>query len=109
MRLRNPRPHPPFGHLPPQAGEGEPERPGESLMSLSELQAPIPDCAKDLRLNLDSVLREPGAPGLSAKQIALASLASAIASRHETLVAAIAVEAAKHASPQELNGARTAA
>ena len=78
-------------------------------MSLSELKLQIPDYAKDLRLNLDSVLGETGAPGLSAKQIGLVALASAIAARHEPLVAAIAAEAARHAGPQELNGARTAA
>jgi lipoyl-dependent peroxiredoxin subunit D len=78
-------------------------------MSLSEIKSAIPDYAKDLRLNLDSVLSENGAPGLSNKQIALVALASAIASRHEPLVAAIAGEAATHASTQELNGARTAA
>lgn len=78
-------------------------------MSLSEIKAATPDYAKDLRLNLDSVLSETGAPGLSAKQIGLVALASAIASRHEPLVAAIAAEAAKHANAAELDGARTAA
>jgi alkyl hydroperoxide reductase subunit D len=78
-------------------------------MSLSELKSQIPDYAKDLRLNLDSVLGESGAAGLTAKQIGLIALASAIAARHEPLTAAIAAEAAKHASAQELNGARTAA
>ena len=78
-------------------------------MSLSELKAAIPAYAKDLRLNLDSVLGEAGAPGLSAKQIGLVALASAIASRHEPLTVAIAAEAAKNASAQELDGARSAA
>ena len=78
-------------------------------MSLSILKSAIPDYAKDLRLNLDSVLTETGAPGLSAKQIGLIALASAIASRHEPLTAAIAAEAEKTATAQELNGARTAA
>ena len=78
-------------------------------MSLSKIKSAIPDYAKDLRLNLDSVLSEPGAPGLSAKQIGLVALASAIASRHEPLTAAIAGEAAKTASAPELSGARTAA
>jgi alkyl hydroperoxide reductase subunit D len=78
-------------------------------MSLSELKARIPDYAKDLRLNLDSVLTESGAPGLSPKQIGLIALASAIASRHQPLVAAVAAEAAKSATAQELDGARTAA
>lgn len=78
-------------------------------MNLNELKASIPDYAKDLRLNLDSVLSESGAPGLSAKQIALVALASAIASRHQPLTAAIASEAEKSATAQELNGVRTAA
>jgi len=78
-------------------------------MSLSELKSQIPDYAKDLRLNLDSVLSESGAAGLTAKQIGLIALSSAIAARHEPLTAAIAAEAAKHAGAQELNGARTAA
>jgi alkyl hydroperoxide reductase subunit D len=78
-------------------------------MSLSELKSRIPDYAKDLRLNLDSVLSESGAAGLTSKQIGLIALSSAMASRHEPLTAAIAGEAAKHANVQELNGARTAA
>ena len=78
-------------------------------MSLSELKAAIPDYAKDLRLNLDSVLSEGGAPGLSAKQIGLIALASAMASRHAPLTAALAIQAARSASAQELSGARTAA
>jgi alkyl hydroperoxide reductase subunit D len=78
-------------------------------MNLNELKSSIPDYAKDLRLNFDSVLSETGAPGLTAKQIGLIALASAIASRHEPLTSALAAEAAKHASAQELNGARTAA
>ncbi len=78
-------------------------------MSLSELKSSIPDYAKDLRLNLDSMLSEAGAPGLTTKQIGLIALASAIASRHEPLVAALAIEAAKTASTHELDGARTAA
>jgi alkyl hydroperoxide reductase subunit D len=78
-------------------------------MSLTTLKSTIPDYAKDLRLNLDSVLSETGAPGLSAKQIGLVALSSAIASRHEPLTSALATEAAKSASAQEIGAARTAA
>lgn len=78
-------------------------------MSLTEIKSRIPDYARDLRLNLDSVLAETGAPGLTQKQIGLVALASAIASRHPPLVAAIEAEAGKTASAQELDGARTAA
>ena len=78
-------------------------------MTLNELKSSIPDYAKDLRLNLEGVLGEAGAPGLSSKQIGLVALASAIAARYAPLASALAVEAAKTASAQELNGARTAA
>jgi alkyl hydroperoxide reductase subunit D len=78
-------------------------------MNLETIKARIPDYAKDLRLNLDSVLSESGAPGLSAKQIAIIALASAIASRHEPLTEAIAAQAATVLTPAEIDGARAAA
>jgi alkyl hydroperoxide reductase subunit D len=78
-------------------------------MSLSDLKSSIPDYAKDLRLNLDSVLGESGAPGLTTKQISLIAVASAIASRHAPLTAVLVAEAVKTASAQEISGARTAA
>lgn len=78
-------------------------------MSLSELRSTLPDYAKDLRLNLDSVLSEAGAPGLSQKQIAVIALASAIASRHAPLTRAMVGFAGEHASAEELDGARAAA
>jgi alkyl hydroperoxide reductase subunit D len=78
-------------------------------MNLEIIKSRVPDYAKDLRLNLDSVLSESGAPGLSAKQIAIVALASAIASRHEPLTEAIATQAAAVLSPSELDAARAAA
>ena len=78
-------------------------------MNLETIKAGLPDYAKDLRLNLDSVLSESGAPGLSAKQIAIIALASAIASRYEPLTQAIAEQASAVLSPAEADGARAAA
>ncbi|HEV7489576.1 MAG TPA: carboxymuconolactone decarboxylase family protein [Rhodanobacteraceae bacterium] len=78
-------------------------------MNLETIKARIPDYAKDLRLNLDSVLSESGAPGLSAQQISIITLASAIASRHEPLTEAIAAQASQVLSPAEIDGARAAA
>ncbi|HET7371061.1 MAG TPA: carboxymuconolactone decarboxylase family protein [Gammaproteobacteria bacterium] len=78
-------------------------------MDIAELRSRLPDYAKDLRLNLESVLSEGGAPGLSQKQIALIALASAVASRHQPLTQAIAGFAAEHADAGELDGARAAA
>ena len=78
-------------------------------MTLNDLKAQLPDYAKDLRLNLDSVLGESGAPGLSAKQIAIIALASAIASRHAPLTGAITAHVTPALSEAEANGARAAA
>ncbi len=78
-------------------------------MNLEHLRSLLPDYAKDLRLNLESVLSEAGAPGLTRKQIALVALATAIAARYEPLTAALAADGAAYATETELNGARAAA
>lgn len=49
-------------------------------MSVTELKQALPDYAKDIRLNLSSVLKKEGAPGLSQEQIYGVALASAYAS-----------------------------
>ncbi|TKR34057.1 alkyl hydroperoxide reductase [Luteimonas gilva] len=78
-------------------------------MSLSDLRNQLPDYAKDLKLNLDSVLSGPGSPGIDAKQIRVVALACAIASRHAPLVRAIETFAAEQLSPEEISGAKAAA
>ena len=78
-------------------------------MSLDTLRASIPAFAKDLRLNLESVLAETGAPGLELRQIRAIAYASAIASRHRPLTDALEAQAADVLSAAELDGARTAA
>jgi len=78
-------------------------------MSLDDIKGQLPDYAKDLRLNLDSVLSESGAPGLNPKQIAIIAIASAIASRHEPLTTAIVQRFAGTLSEAEANAARAAA
>jgi alkyl hydroperoxide reductase subunit D len=77
-------------------------------MNLSELRNVLPDYAKDLKLNLDSVLSETGAVGLDGKQVRAIALASAIAARHAPLVAAIELFAAEQLSPEERSGAKAA-
>ena len=78
-------------------------------MSLPDLRNALPDYAKDLKLNLDSVLSDSGAPGLDGKQIRVIALACAIASRYVPLTAAIEAFAAEQLSPEEVNGAKAAA
>jgi len=78
-------------------------------MNLESIKARVPDYAKDLRLNLDSVLSEGGAPGLDAKQIRAVALASAIAARHIPLTRAMETFAAEQLEAAELDGVRAAA
>ena len=78
-------------------------------MTLSDLRNGLPDYAKDLKLNLDSVLSDAGSPGLDGKQIRVIALACAIASRYAPLTDAIETFAAEQLSPEEINGAKAAA
>ena len=78
-------------------------------MSLDALRAQLPDYAKDLRLNLESLLSEGGAPGLEMRQVRAVALACAIASRHRPLVDAMEVLAAESLAPAEIAGVRAAA
>ncbi|HEY0230974.1 MAG TPA: carboxymuconolactone decarboxylase family protein [Dokdonella sp.] len=78
-------------------------------MSVDDIKGQLPDYAKDLRLNLDSVLSESGAPGLTPKQIAIIAIASAITARYEPLTSAVVRHFAGTLSEAESNAARAAA
>lgn len=78
-------------------------------MNLNEIKAGLPDYAKDLRLNLESVLSEAGAPGLSDKQIRAIALATAVSARYLPLTAAMEAFAAQTLEPAEIAGAKAAA
>lgn len=78
-------------------------------MTLADIRNALPDYAKDLRLNLDSVLGNAGSPGIDPRQVRVIALASAIASRYPPLVAAVEGFAAEQLSPAEIDGARAAA
>jgi lipoyl-dependent peroxiredoxin subunit D len=79
------------------------------MITLDTIRDAIPDYARDLRLNLGSVLTTSGAPGLSEKQIWAVALASAIASRNGELTRDIEAIAATHLDAAYVNGARAAA
>ncbi len=78
-------------------------------MSLEQIRNALPGYAKDLKLNLDSVLTDAGSPGIDGKRIRAVALASAIASRHAPLVAALETFAAEQLSADEIAGAKAAA
>lgn len=75
-------------------------------MTLDEVKSALPDYAKDLKLNLGSVLTT---AGMTPVQIWGTALASAIASRNPVLLAAVAEAAAPHLDEKQANAAKTAA
>ncbi len=76
---------------------------------METLRDRIPDYARDLRLNLSSVLTPQGAPGLSESQLWMTALASAIASRNAELARAVEAAAVEKLQPVEFEAARAAA
>ncbi len=76
---------------------------------LERLRAGLPDYARDLRLNLASVLSAEGAPGLNGRQLWSVALATGIAARHPPLAHAIESAAAAHLDAEHVTAARTAA
>jgi alkyl hydroperoxide reductase subunit D len=75
-------------------------------MSIDALKAAIPDWAKDIRLNLGSLLN---GTSLNEQQLWGTLLASAIAGRNEVVLAGIDEEADKHLSPLAKEAAKSAA
>ena len=80
-----------------------------SSTTLDLIRESIPDYARDLKLNLGSVLTEAGAPGLNGKQIWAVAVASAIASRNLAFTRALEAAAAGHLDAAHLQAARAAA
>ena len=78
-------------------------------MSMDALRDRIPDYAKDLRLNLSSVLTPQGAPGLTEAQLWMTALASAIASRNAELVRVVEAAASQKLEAVQAEAARAAA
>src|SRR5688572_10199309 len=78
-------------------------------MSLDIIKDQLPDYARDLKLNLGSVLTLQGALGLSEKQIATVALATAIAARNVQFTQAIEAWAKPQLDDAHVNAARAAA
>jgi lipoyl-dependent peroxiredoxin subunit D len=80
-----------------------------STTTLELIRESIPDYARDLKLNLGSVLTVAGAPGLNDSQIWAVALASAIASRNPAFTRAIEAAAGEQLDAPHLQAARAAA
>ena len=79
------------------------------MSTFETLQDRIPDYARDLRLNLRTVLTKDGAPGLTTQQIWALALASAQAARNRELFAAIEQAAGEQLDAAYRRAALTAA
>ena len=78
-------------------------------MSIESIKQQIPDFAKDLRINLGNVLDVEQAGDMTENQLWGTALATAIASRNNFLVDAIANEAKTRLDEAWMTASRTAA
>ncbi|PJB68935.1 MAG: alkyl hydroperoxide reductase [Alphaproteobacteria bacterium CG_4_9_14_3_um_filter_47_13] len=75
-------------------------------MSLDDLKEKLPDYAKDLKLNLSTLVQE---EILTTQQLWGTFLATALAGRNKQVIAVIAAEAQEHLSSEALEAAKAAA
>ncbi|MEP7314001.1 MAG: carboxymuconolactone decarboxylase family protein [Pseudomonadota bacterium] len=78
-------------------------------MTLDDIRGSLPAHARDLALNLGSVLTTQGAPGLTERQIWSIALASALAARNNTFTQRIEALAKLYLDEAHLAGAHSAA
>ncbi len=78
-------------------------------MTISSLKSQLGDYAKDIKLNLTSVLSEEGAPDLTEAQIAGIALASAYATKNRTVVESLEGEFAANLGEDGVKAAKAAA
>lgn len=78
-------------------------------MSLEQLKNTLPEYAKDIKLNLSSVLSEEGALGLTLKQIYGIALACAYTCKNELTISSLKAEATSLFTEQEIEATKAAA
>ena len=79
------------------------------MNTLESLREALPGYARDLQLNLGTVLSPAGAPGLSERQIWAVALAAASASRNADFTRRLQALAAQHLDAAHVNAAQAAA
>lgn len=78
-------------------------------MSIENLKSALPDFAKDIKLNLGSVLSPEGAPDLTQHQIHLIALASSYSTNQTDVVAALSALVNDNLTEAQINAAKSAA
>ncbi|HTT01281.1 MAG TPA: carboxymuconolactone decarboxylase family protein [Steroidobacteraceae bacterium] len=79
------------------------------MKTLDDIRDSLPNYARDLTLNLGTLLSPSGAPGLSERQIWTVALAATIAARNPELSRAMEGVAEAHLAESDLTTARAAA
>jgi alkyl hydroperoxide reductase subunit D len=82
---------------------------GGLIMKIEQIRDALPDYARDLKLNLGSVLTTNGAPGLSEKQIWSIALAVGVAARNTSFARSVEAESRAHLADLDVEGAKAAA
>lgn len=77
-------------------------------MNIENLKSKLPEIAKDIKLNLSTILTEDGAPDLSRKQIASIALSVAYATKNRNLIDAISAEFSTSLTEAEINATKSA-
>lgn len=78
-------------------------------MSINVFSENLKDYARDIKLNLSSVLTEEGAPGLTSSQIWGVALACAYHTKNNAVIDAILADGQKTLSPEAVEAAKSAA
>ncbi len=81
----------------------------DSAINIESLKELMPDYARDIKLNLSSVLQQEEASGLSLNQVMGVALACAYATRSQKVAGAVLGAARGVLTEEELNAARAAA
>ena len=79
-----------------------------SVQNIEGLKEALPDFAKDIRLNLSSVLAANDSSGLTQNQVLGVALACAYSTRNQTIVNAVMGDAGGVLTPEEINAAKAA-
>src|SRR4029077_13753048 len=78
------------------------------MMTLENLRDALPGYARDLQLNLGTVLTSAGAPGLTERQVWAVALAAAAASRNATFTRDMQALATRHLDAAHVSAAHAA-
>jgi alkyl hydroperoxide reductase subunit D len=78
-------------------------------MSIEQLKNQLLDSAKDIKLNLSTILTEEGSPDLVKNQIGGVALSVAFATKNSSIIGSIQSEVSSYLTEQEINAAKSAA